>query len=138
MSQIRGSFGVTVQFNDSTVVGGAKSLKSIALQHATEYDFGKIAIVSGTCGTGTAAANVAVNPTTYRNSAGNIVAFTNTVSRVAFSASAAGQVRLAGTGNFNIFSRANQIAISETTEPSTFSVSTTAGTSQFTLVLYGT
>jgi hypothetical protein len=135
---IRGQFGVSVQFADSAIVGGEKSLKSIALQHATEYDFGKIAVVAGTCGSGTAAVNVSVNPTTYRNAAGNIVSFTNTVSRVAFSASAAGQVRLAGTGNFNIFSRANQIAISETTEPSTFSVSTTAGTSQFTLVLYGT
>jgi hypothetical protein len=138
MSHIRGRFGVEVQFNDSTTIGGAKSLKSVALQHATEYDFGKIAIVSGTCGSGTAAANVAVNPTTYRNSAGNIVSFSSTVSRVAFSASAPGQVRCAGTGNFNIFSRAGQIAVSETSEPSTFSVSTTAGTSAFTLVMYGT
>jgi hypothetical protein len=136
MSSVRGRFSVDVQFNDSTVVSGAKSLKSVALQHSTEYDFGKVAIVAGTCGSGTAAANIAVSPTTYRNSAGNIVSFA-TVSRVAFQASAPGQVRLAGTGNFNIYSRANQVAVSETSEPATFSVSTTAGTSAFTLVLYG-
>jgi hypothetical protein len=134
MSNVKGRFGVEVQFNDSTTIGGAKSLKSIALQHSTEYDFGKIAVVTGTVGT--AAVSVAVNPTTYRNSAGDVVSF-GTVSRVAFSASAPGQVRLSGTGVFDIYSRAGQVAVSETSEAATFEVSTTAGTSAFTLVMYG-
>lgn len=131
-----GRFATDIQFSDSTTTTAAKSLKSITLQHATEYTFGKVAVVSGTCGSGTAAVSVALSPTVYKNAAGDAVSFA-TVDRVAFAASQAGLVRLAGTGNFSLYSRANQVASSDVLEAGSFTVSTTAGTSAWTLVLYG-
>ena len=123
-----------VQFTDTTAGSGVQAVKSLTLQHATEYDFGKVAVVSGTCGT--AAATVALAPTTSRDAAGDVVSFSS-VSRVAFSAGAAGLVKLAGTGDWFLYSRAGQVAAGEAFEATSFAVSTTAGTSSYTLVLYG-
>jgi hypothetical protein len=141
MSNVKGRFGVEVLFTDSTVVDGAKSLKTIALQHATEYDFGKVAVVTGTVST--AATLVGIAPTTYRNSAGDIVSFSS-VSRVAFAASGANLVKCYGDnvllGEWHVFSRAGQIAVSEAFENASgfqVQVTGTAGTSAYTLVMYG-
>jgi hypothetical protein len=141
MSDIKGRFGIDVLFTDSTVAGGAKSLKTITLQHAAEYDTGKIAVVSGTCGT--AVVSVPVAPTTYRNAAGNLVSFAS-VSRVAFSASGAAMVACDGSGgcgdnDWTIYSRAGQVAVSEAVETASFSINVmgTAGTAAYTLVMYG-
>jgi hypothetical protein len=141
MSNVRGRFAADVQFTDSTTSDGVQSLKTITLQGASEYDFGKVALVSGTCGT--AVVTVPVSPTTYRNSAGNILSFAS-VSRVAFSASGANLVACDGSGgcgieDWTIYSRAGQIAISESLETVAFSVNVygTTGTAAFTLVMYG-
>jgi hypothetical protein len=141
MSQIKGRFGVEVLFTDSTVVDGAKSLKTIAVQHATEYDFGKVAVVTGTVGT--AVTSVAIAPTTYRDAAGDIVSFSS-VSRVAFQASGPTLVACDGIGgcgndDWTIYSRAGQVAVSEALETVSFSINVfgTAGTSAYTLVMYG-
>jgi hypothetical protein len=141
MSHIKGRFGVEVLFTDSTVVDGAKSLKTIAVQHATEYDFGKVAVVTGTVGT--AVTTVAIAPTTYRNAAGDIVSFSS-VSRVAFQASGPTLVACDGVGgcgvnDWTIYSRAGQVAVSEALETVSFSINVfgTAGTSAYTLVMYG-
>ena len=129
-----GKFAIDVQFTDSATDGGVRSLKTIALQHASEYDSGKIAVVTGTCGT--AAVSVPVAPTTYKDSTGAAVSFAS-ISRAAFSADAAGRVKCDGTGDWTLYSRAGQIAVSEAFETASFSISTTAGTSAWTLVLYG-
>lgn len=141
MSHIRGRFGVDVQFADSTTANAVQSLKTVTLQGATEYDFGKVALVIGTCGT--AVVTVPVSPTTYRNSAGDILSFAS-VSRVAFSASGPNMVACDGSGgcgieDWTIYSRANQIAVSESLETVAFSVNVygTTGTASFTLVMYG-
>lgn len=141
MSDIKGRFGIDVLFTDSTVTGGAKSLKTITLQHATEYDFGKVAVVSGTCGT--AVVNVPVAPTTYRNAAGNLVSFAS-VSRVAFSATGGAMVACDGSGgcgenDWTIYSRSGQVAVSEAVETTAFFVNVmgTVGTASYTLVMYG-
>jgi hypothetical protein len=141
MSHIKGRFGIDVLFTDSTVAGGAKALKTITLQHATEYDFGKVAVVTGTCGT--AVSTVSLAPTTYQNSAGNAVSFA-TVSRVAFQADGPALVACDGSGgcgidDWTIYSRAGQIAVSEALETSAFSINVvgTAGTANYTLVMYG-
>lgn len=138
---VRGRFGIDVQFADATTASGMQSLKSVTLQHASEYDGGKIAIVSGTCGTATV--TVPVSPTTYRNAAGSIVSFAS-VSRVAFSATGANMVACDGSGgcgieDWTIYSRANQIAVSEALETVAFSINVygTTGTAAFTLVMYG-
>jgi hypothetical protein len=138
---VKGRFGIDVLFTDSTVADGAKSLKTITLQHATEYDFGKVAVVTGTCGT--AVSTVAVAPTTYRNAAGSVVSFAS-VSRVAFQADGANLVACDGSGgcgidDWTIYSRSGQIAVSEALETVSFSINVvgTAGTANYTLVLYG-
>jgi hypothetical protein len=141
MSHIKGRFGIDVLFTDSTVAGGAKSLKTITLQHATEYDFGKVAVVTGTAGT--AVSTVSVAPTTYQNAAGDAVSFAS-VSRVAFQADGPNMVACDGSGgcgidDWTIYSRAGQIAVSEALETSAFSINVvgTAGTANYTLVMYG-
>jgi hypothetical protein len=141
MSSVRGRFGVEVSFNDSTVSGGASSMKTITLNHATEYDFGKVAVVTGTVGT--AVSTVAIAPTTYRNAAGDIVSFSS-VSRVAFQASGPTLVACDGIGgcgvnDWTIYSRAGQVAVSEALETVSFSINVfgTAGTASYTLVMYG-
>jgi hypothetical protein len=138
---IRGRFGVDVQFTDSTIVSGAQSLKTLTLQGASEYDFGKVALVSGTCGTAVVA--VPVSPTTYRDSGGNVISFAS-VSRVAFSASGPNLVACDGSGgcgieDWTIYSRAGQVAVSESLETVAFSVNVygTTGTAAYTLVMYG-
>lgn len=138
---IRGRFGVDVQFTDSTISGGAQSLKTLTLQGATEYDFGKVALVSGTCGT--AVMTVPVSPTSYRDSGGNVISFAS-VSRVAFSASGPNLVACDGSGgcgieDWTIYSRAGQVAVSEALETVAFSINVygTTGTASFTLVMYG-
>ena len=142
MSSLTGRFAIDVQFTDSTTAsGGVKSLKTAALQHATEYTFGKIAVVSGTCGT--AVSVVPISPTTYRDASGSVVSFAS-VSRVAFSASGASMVACDGSGgcgenDWTIYSRSNQIAVSEAVETTSFSINVmgTAGTAAYTLVMYG-
>lgn len=138
---IRGRFGVDVQFTDSTIAGGSQSLKTLTLQGASEYDFGKVALVSGTCGT--AVVSVPVAPTTYRDSGGNVISFAS-VSRVAFSATGANLVACDGSGgcgieDWTIYSRAGQVAVSEALETVAFSVNVygTTGTAAYTLVMYG-
>lgn len=129
-----GKFAIDVQFSDSTTSTGVKSVKTVTLQHATEYDFGKVAIVTGTCGTATV--SVPVSPTTYKDSSGAAVSFSS-VSRAAFAADAAGRVKCDGTGDWTLYSRVGQVAVSEAFETASFSISTTAGTSAWTLVMYG-
>jgi len=141
---VKGRFGVEVLFTDGTVVDGAKSLKTIAISHATEYDFGKVAVVAGTVGT--AAVTLSVAPTTYKNASGDIVSFAS-VSRIAFAATGSMPVRLLAQESFiQIDSRASQVAVSELTyQPSDdaaseafeIAVRGTAGTSAYTLVMYG-
>ena len=138
---IRGRFGIDVQFTDSTIVSGAQSLKTLTLQGATEYDFGKVALVSGTCGT--AVVSVPVSPSTYRDSGGNVISFAS-VSRVAFSASGPNLVACDGSGgcgieDWTIYSRAGLVAVSEALETVAFSINVygTTGTAAYTLVMYG-
>ena len=140
MSNVRGRFGIDVQFTDSTI-GVAQSLKTLTLHGATEYDFGKVALINGTCGT--AVVTVPVSPTTYRDSAGNVLSFAS-VSRVAFSATGPNLVACDGSGgcgieDWTIYSRAGQVAVSEALETVAFSVNVygTTGTAEFTLVMYG-
>ena len=140
---LTGRFAIDVQFTDSTTAdGGVKSLKTVALQHATEYTFGKVAVITGTCSTNVV--NVSRNNPNYRDAAGDAVTFA-TVSRVAFQATGANNVRCAsdqldGLGYaMTLYSRANQVAVSECIEDNEFEIGVvgTTGTASYTLVLYG-
>jgi len=71
MSDVRGVISIDVKFTDSTTSSGVSSLKTISLRDATEYSSGKVAIVTGTCGT----AGVTINPAalTYKDASGAAV-----------------------------------------------------------------
>ena len=138
---LQGRFGIDVQFTDSTTTTGVQSLKSLTLRHVAAYDFGKVALVKGTCGT--AVVTVAVAPTTYRDSSGNLISFAS-VSRVAFAATGPNLVACDGSGgcgieDWTIYSRAGQVAVSEALETVAFSINVygTTGTAAYTLVMYG-
>lgn len=136
---VKGRFAVDVQFTDSTTSAGVQSLKTVTLQGATEYDFGKIAIVSGTVGTGLVSVSTA--PTTYKNAAGDFVSFAN-VSRIAFVASGTQlvQVTSGDSGDRLAASMSSMPSVSNCSEDSTLQVgflAATAGTASYTLVLYG-
>lgn len=133
---IEGRIAVDVSFADTATSSGVQSLKKITLVDTTAYATGKVAIVTGTCGT--AAVTISTTPTVYRDSSGALVSFA-ALERVAFSAtpSATVDVQQRGAGGDNyITSRSGQVAVVDT--PAVTFVYTTAGTASYTLVLYGT
>jgi hypothetical protein len=137
-----GRFAIDVNFTDSELGTLTKSVKTVALQHATEYSDGKVAIVTGTVGT--TIINVDCNAPAYTAASGAPVTFSS-ISRLAFSATGPNMVRCAsdqldGVGYaMTLYSRANQIAVSESLEDNEFEIGVvgTAGTASYTLVLYG-
>jgi len=128
---IRGRIAVDVQFADDDASDGAKSLKTISLQDATEYTTGKVAIVSGTVGTG----GMSVLPSTlsYRDASGQTVSMTLT--RLAMQSPTLCRVT---TSSVTAWSRDGGPVVSNVQASSSVVVSTTAGTASYTLVLYGT
>jgi hypothetical protein len=137
-----GRFTIDVQFQEASAATAVSSMKTVALQHSTEYDFGKIAVVTGTVGT--AVINVDCNAPAYTDSTGDAVTFSS-ISRVAFSATGSTIVRCASDQldtvgySMTLYSRSNQIAVSECIEDNEFEIGVngTAGTATYTLVLYG-
>lgn len=133
---IEGRIAVDVSFADTATSGGVQSLKKITLVDTTAYATGKVAIVTGTCGT--AAVTISTAPTVYRDSSGALVSFA-ALERVAFSATPSATVdaqQRNNGGDNSITSRNGQISVVDT--PAVTFVYTTAGTASYTLVLYGT
>ena len=143
MSNVRGRIAVDVLFTDSTTSSEEQSLKTITLQDATEYTSGKVAIVAGTAGT----ANVIIARTAvpYLNSLGSVVSMSQW-NRFAFSSTQPARVffSISFPAISGPQSRDGQVALS--TIPAAFTASSfisilpdyTAGTSSYTLVIYGT
>ena len=133
---IEGRIAVDVSFADSATSSGVQSLKRITLTSTDSYTTGKVALVSGTCGT--AAVAVAVAPSTYSDSSGSAVSFA-TVTRFAFAASAAAVCsEVAGAGV--AVSGGSRVSVSDSRSGGTagFNVSAYSGTASYTLVVYGT
>ena len=132
-----GRITVDVLFHETD---GTASLKVVSLEDSTEYTSGKVAIVTGTCGT--AAAEVDVGTSPYRDASGNIVSFSE-VTRAAFSATPAARALQEGSAYVSprLFSSGGNIAVSEMDPEEDNSINwfvqTTAGTASYTLVLYG-
>lgn len=133
---IEGRIAIDVSFADTDTSTGVQSLKKITLVDTTSYTTGKVAIVSGTCGT--AGVSISVAPSTYRDASGSLVSLA-AVERIAFAATPAASIdtgqRFGGSDNV-ITSRNGQISIVDV--PYVSFVYTTAGTASYTLVLYGT
>ena len=133
---IEGRIAVDVSFADSATSSGVQSLKRITLTSTDSYTTGKVALVSGTCGT--AAVAVAVAPSTYSDSSGSAVSFA-TVTRFAFAASAAAVCsEVAGAGV--AVSGGSRVSVSDSRSGGTagFNVSAYSGTASYSLVIYGT
>lgn len=133
---IEGRIAVDVGFTDSASSDGVQAVKRLALTSTDSQTTGKVAIVTGTCGT--AAVAIAVAPSTYRDADGSLVSFT-TVDRFAFAASAAARCAEA-TGSGAAISSASRVALSDARGGGTagFSVSAYSGTASFTVVVVGT
>lgn len=139
MSNVRGRISVDVQFADSTTSSGVQSLKTIAVQDATEHTTGKVAIVTGTVGTaavslwnvdGSALANQ------YRTSAGQLVGVI-TPARIALrgSGSVGVVVEDADLGNNTLFSNGG-VSVCDV-GGGAGNIRSISGTATFTVVLYG-
>lgn len=135
-TDVRGRIAIDVQFWDRTSAEGVQSLKTIALQDSTEYTSGKVAVVSGTCGT----AIVTLSTNLFsEDSAGQPVEFA-TINRIAIR----GNPLVFLASGFTRFgmSKDNQIAI--VSNPlnnnlvTPLQVGSLSGTASYTLVIYGT
>jgi hypothetical protein len=135
---VRGRIAVDVQFTDSTTTSGVQSLKTLTLQDATEYTTGKVAIVTGTCGT--AAISITIQPSAYRDASGNLVSF-NSVERVAFLSSRNCLVEETDTQS-QVARSLGRVSVCDCVPSGqqNFNIAPdySAGTASYTLVLYGT
>ena len=129
-----GRITVDVLFHDTD---GAASLKVVSLEDSTEYTSGKVAIVTGTCGT--TAVTVDTTDLNYRNASGDLV-FISNVQKIAFAAS--GDASAAVANGPTLHSSSGSIAVSSAVgvlqDSINIAVIGTAGTASYTLVLYGT
>lgn len=130
---IDGRITCDVLFHDTD---GTTSLKVVSLEDSTAYTSGKVAVVTGTCGTTEVA--VSINPGTYREASGSAVNFSS-VSRFALSATPGGVAYQEGDTS-QVVSKSGQIAITSPQQSSSDDVlvAATAGTASYTLVIYGT
>ena len=134
MAALRGKLAIDVQFTDSTSAGGVNSVKTLALQQASEYTTGKVLTVSGTCGT--SAVTIAVAPGTYKDSTGEVVSLA-AVNWFAFRSSVLARCDEA-TGDGVAVSAGDLLAVSVANGGTAgFEVYTDSGTASYTLVVYG-
>lgn len=133
---IEGRIAVDVGFSDSTTGTGSQSLKRITLASTDSYTTGKVAVVSGTCGT--SAVSVSVAPSAYIDATGSAVSFSS-VLRFAFASSVAALCSETD-GSGVAISNGNRVSICDSRNGGTagFSVSAYGGTGSYTLVIYGT
>jgi hypothetical protein len=132
---LEGRISIDAAFSDSASATGTQSLKRLVLTSTDAYSSGKVALVSGTCGT--AAVAIAVAPSTYKDSTGSAVSFAS-VSRFAFAASAAAVCSEAAGAGVAI-SGGNRVAVCDSRSGGTagFNVSAYSGTASYSLVIYG-
>lgn len=134
---IEGRIAVDVGFSESTSASGVQSLKRITLTSTDSYSSGKVAVISGTAST--QLATIPVNPSTFRDASGSLVAFTSSVSRVAFKSSGAASISDASTGavvpcdgnSVSVFSLAGN-------QGDDLQIQSASGTVSYTIVIYGT
>jgi hypothetical protein len=133
---IEGRIAIDVNFADSSDATGVQSLKKISLVDTSSYSSGKVAIVTGTCGT--AAVSIAHAPTVYRDASGSVVSF-SAVSRIAFAANPQASCAVVNEDE-NIVSSSNRASVTDVQSTAGFTVrkTGTSGTAAYTLVMYGT
>jgi hypothetical protein len=131
---LEGRINVDVLFHDKD---GTASLKVTSLQDSRAYTTGKVAIVSGTVGT--SAVTIQVAPTAYRDASGALVSFFEIERYVIKSGPAALVVN-----NPTVTVDANSLSIVSSSygdfgdAGQLPTVRTNAGTSSYTIAMYGT
>jgi hypothetical protein len=131
---IEGRINVDVLFHDKD---GTASLKVVSLQDSQAYTSGKVAVVSGTCGT--SAVTIQVAPTAYRDASGALVSFFE-IQRFVIKSGPAGLI----VNNPTVTVDANSLTVVSNATGDFDdagqlpTVRTNAGTSSYTIAMYGT
>jgi hypothetical protein len=129
---VTGRVNVGVVFHDTD---GDSAIKVVSLDDARAYTTGKVASVSGTCGT--AAVSIVLNDLGYRDAAGDLVTLTD-VTDVFFTASADAVLTATGS-SASIWATGNQVSASALpVAPTGLTVASASGTASYTVVLHGT
>jgi succinyl-CoA synthetase alpha subunit len=135
---LEGRINVDVLFHDKD---GTASLKVVSLQDSRAYTSGKVAIVSGTCGTSavTFASSDNGEPLgTYRDASGALVSF-GTITKIVLKATTPGRgVRFTGPECQMIIPGDDACVYTGADPSGTFTVRSPSGTATYTIVLYGT
>jgi hypothetical protein len=142
---IEGRIAIDVNFADSSDATGVQSLKKIQLADTTAYTSGKVAVVSGTCGTSAVTVASLGSALSYRDSAGSQVSFFS-FDRMAMSGSQG--IILSGSGQYEdvgLVSTGGRVAVCDKPPEGlvvplsgSLNIRTKDGTASYTLVLYGT
>jgi hypothetical protein len=128
---IEGRIAIDVGFTDTYTASSMTSVQRITFTNTDTYASGKVAVITGTCGT--SAVSISIAPTSYRDAGGSLVSFAD-VARVAFQASR----ECTYEDGFNTLRSQVAAVFSPVDEPSiSISVTGSAGTASYTLVLYG-
>jgi hypothetical protein len=131
---IEGRINVDVLFHDKD---GTASLKVVSLQDSRAYTSGKVAVVSGTCGT--SAVTIQVAPTAYRGAGGAFVSF---VEIQRFLIQSGPRALIVNQPSVTVDANAISVvsnAVGDFDDPEQLpTVRTGAGTSSYTIVMYGT
>ena len=131
---ISGTVNISASFIDSDDQTGIESEKKVSLASANVHTGGKVALVSGTCGT--AVVNVDLTSLGYVNAAGETVSM-SIVQRMAIKANPGAFAEFVDSGE-KLKSLCDLVSIScvQNTDD-TIHVYTTAGSSTYTILFYG-
>ena len=132
---LEGRINVDVLFHDKS---GSESIKVLSLASSNGYTDGKVAIVSGTCGTSSVFINC--NPTSSVGADGQPVDFQGAVTRVAFSATTWAKLVNPEDDGYGIASNDGRVSTTEFISfANELSVSTIipGTTANYTVILYG-
>ena len=128
---VSGRLSVDALVHDTT---GTTSLKALSLESSESVTTGKVAIVTGTCGT--SAVSIAVAPSTYFDSAGSAVTFA-TVTRVVLQGSAALKFTSSSVTAYSGTTQCAAFALNAHTTAAV-NVAAVTGTATYTILLVGT
>jgi hypothetical protein len=144
---VEGSISVAVDFNDTSDGEGVDTLKKIRLASIDTYTTGKVAVVSGTCGT--ALVVISGAPSSYEDASGSAVNFTSGITRVAFSSSDGAVLEAESASPFSdllvrLHSQQDRVCVTDTLGAiqsvgvkAQLSSPKTGDVSDYTIILYG-
>ena len=135
---IEGRISIDALFHDKD---GTASLKVVSLQDSRAYTSGKVAIVSGTCGTSAVTFSSSDNGQpvgTYRDASGSLVSF-GVMSKIILKATTPSRGLIFNGPECQIGVPGNDACVYTGADPAaSYSVRSASGTATYTIVMYGT